>query len=142
MLDCGARVLQTWVMWAGVTLRTRVHRRALIVAGIVVWLAAALTGTAALVVGIVTASPMLVLVAILAPIPFALLWGRQWTAGLIAGYSFWIVVLGFTPSWVAYQLYRLAELIVQLLTRRRPATPKAGAARAASRVRQAVAHAP
>ena len=128
MLDCGARVLQTWVMWAGVTLRTRVHRSALIVAGIVLWFAAALTGTAALVVGIATSSLMLVLVAILAPIPFAFLWGRQWTAGLIAGYSFWIVVLGFTPSWVAYQLYRLAELIVQLVTRRRPATPKAGAA--------------
>ena len=81
---------------------------------------------------------MLVLVAVVAPIPFALLWGRQWTAGLIAGYSFWIVVLGFTPSWVAYQLYRLAELIVQLVTRRRPATPKAGERGTTADVRQAV----
>ncbi len=128
MRDCGARVLQTWIMWAGVTLRTSVHRSALIVAGIVLWFAAALAGTALLVVGIATGSLMLVLVALVAPIPFALLWGRQWTAGLIAGYSFWIVVLGFAPSWLAYQVYRVAEVVVQLLFRRRAPAAESGEA--------------
>ncbi len=128
MLDCGARILQTWIMWAGVTLRTRVHRSALVIAGIVLWFAAALAGTALLVIGIVTTTWMLILIAVVAPIPFAFLWGGQWPAGLIAGYSFWVVVLGFAPSWVAYQLYRLAELIVQVVAHRRPPEAKGGEA--------------
>jgi len=41
-------VLQTWIMWAGVTLRTRVHRGALVTAGIVMWFISALAGTALL----------------------------------------------------------------------------------------------
>ena len=128
MLDCGARILQTWIMWAGVTLRTRLHRNALVIAGIVLWFAGALAGTALLVAGIVTTTWMLVLIALVAPIPFAFLWGGQWPAGLIAGYSFWIVVLGFAPSWVAYQLYRLAELVVQIVAHRRPVEAKGGEA--------------
>ena len=128
MLDCGARILQTWIMWAGVTLRTRVHRSALVVAGIVLWFAAALAGTALLAVGLATLTWWMILVAIVAPIPFALLWGRQWPAGLTAGYSFWVVVLGFAPSWVAYQLYRIAELAVQVVAKRRPVAAKGGAA--------------
>ncbi|HMK10606.1 MAG TPA: DUF1353 domain-containing protein [Acidimicrobiales bacterium] len=128
MLDCGARILQTWIMWAGVTLRTRFHRGPLVIAGIVLWFAAALAGTATLVVGIATGTWWMILVAVLAPMPFSLLWAEQWTAGLIAGYSFWIVVLGFAPSWVAYQLYRIAELVVQVVAKRRPVEAKGGAA--------------
>ncbi len=129
MLDCGARVLQTWVMWAGVTLRTRVHRSALIVVGIVLWFAAALAGTALLVVGIATGSLMLVLVAVVAPIPFALLWGRQWTAGLIAGYSFWIVVLGFAAGLGGVSAVPAGRADrAGSLTRRRPITAKGGEA--------------
>jgi len=128
MIDCGARILQTWIMWSGVTLRTRVHRGALVIAGIVLWFAAALAGTALLVAGIVTLTWWMILVALVAPIPFAFLWAEQWPAGLIAGYSFWIVVLGFAPSWVAYQLYRLAELVVQVVAKRRPTTAKGGEA--------------
>jgi hypothetical protein len=128
MLDCGARVLQTWIMWAGVTLRTRVHRGALVTAGIVMWFISALAGTALLVVGLATLTWWMILIAVLAPIPFSLLWAEQWPAGLIAGYSFWIVVLGFAPSWVAYQLYRLAELVVQVVAHRRPVEAKGGEA--------------
>jgi hypothetical protein len=128
MLDCGARVLQTWIMWAGVTLRTRVHRGALVTAGIVMWFISALAGTALLVVGLATPTWWMILVALLAPIPFSLLWAEQWPAGLIAGYSFWIVVLGFAPSWVAYQLYRVAELVVQVVAHRRPVEAKGGEA--------------
>ena len=130
MLDCGARILQTWIMWAGVTLRTRVHRNALVTLGIGLWFLCRARGHGAARLGIVTTQLLPVLVALVAPIPFALLWGRQWSAGLIAGYSFWIVVLGFMPSWVAYQLYRVAEL--HRAARRPPSArraPKAGEAR-------------
>jgi hypothetical protein len=77
-----------------------------------------------LVVGLATLTWWMILVALVAPIPGSLLWAEQWPAGLIAGYSFWIVVLGFAPSWVAYQLYRIAELVVQVVAKRRPPTAK------------------
>jgi hypothetical protein len=128
MIDCGARILQTWIMWSGVTLRTRVHRNAAVKIGVGLWFLAALAGTALLVYGIVTTQVLPILVAVVAPVPFAFLWGRQWSAGLIAGYSFWIVVMGFVPSWVAYQLYRVAELVVQLVASRRPRAREIGVA--------------
>ena len=128
MIDCGARILQTWIMWSGVTLRTRVHRNAAGESRDRAVVPSALAGTALLVYGIVTTQVLPILVALIAPVPFAFLWGRQWSAGLIAGYSFWIVVMGFVPSWVAYQLYRVAELLVQVVASRRPRAGAAGEA--------------
>ncbi len=128
MLDCGTRVLQTWIMWSGVTLRTRVHRNLAVKIGIALWFLAALAGTALLAYGLVTTQLLPIVVAVVAPVPFAFLWGRQWSAGLIAGYSFWIVVTGFVPSWVAYQVYRVAELLVQLVAHRRPRARHGGEA--------------
>jgi hypothetical protein len=60
---------------------------------------------------VVTGLPGVVLVALLAPVPFAALWGRQYVAGLIAGYAFWPVVAGSLPAWLAYQVYRGAEYV-------------------------------
>jgi hypothetical protein len=79
-----------------------------------VWFIAALAGTAALIYGLIANLPLLVALALVAPIPFALLWGQQFRAGLIAGYAFWVVVLGSLPAWLAYQVYRAIEYIAQL----------------------------
>ncbi len=128
MLDSGSRILQSWIMWSGVTLRTRVHWGWVRALGTGLWFAAALAGTATLVAGIATGQLMLVLLALVAPVPFSFLWGSQWAAGLVAGYSFWVVVFGFVPSWIAYQVYRVAELVVQFVAGDRPPVPKGGEA--------------
>ncbi len=86
------------------------------------WFLAALAGTVLLVSGVVGGEPALVAVALLAPVPFAALWGRGWPAGLIAGYAFWLVAFGSLPAYVAYQVY----FAVEYLARLRTASPPAG----------------
>jgi hypothetical protein len=61
----------------------------------------------------------LVVLALVAPIPFALLWGQQFRAGLVAGYAFWLVILGSVPAWLAYQGYRAIEYIARFVLRPR-----------------------
>ena len=112
LLACGVPPVKSWVLWTGVVLRTRwqCHPGTRIAMGI--WFVAALAGTGLLGYGVVTGQPGVVLVALLAPVPFAALWGRQYVAGLIAGYAFWPVVLGSLPAWLAYQVYWGAEYVV------------------------------
>jgi hypothetical protein len=61
-----------------------------------------------------------VAIALVAPMPFAALWGRQYPAGLIAGYAFWPVAFGSVPGWLAYQVYQGVEHVVRLVGRLRP----------------------
>ncbi len=84
------------------------------------WFLAALAGTVLLVSGVVGGEPALVAVALLAPVPFAALWGRGWPAGLIAGYAFWLVAFGSLPAYVAYQVYFAVEYLARLVGRMRP----------------------
>ncbi|MPY91904.1 MAG: hypothetical protein GEV08_02235, partial [Acidimicrobiia bacterium] len=60
-------------------------------------------------------------VALLAPVPAALLWGHQYMAGLIAGYALWLVVAGSLPAFVAYKVYEAIEWVVWRFRRMRPA---------------------
>jgi hypothetical protein len=117
LLACDVPVVKSWLMWTGVTLGTRFGLRPLGTIGVVVWFIAALAGTAALIYGLVASLPLLVALALIAPIPFALLWGQQFRAGLIAGYAFWLVVLGSLPAWLAYQVYRAIEDIARFVLR-------------------------
>jgi hypothetical protein len=103
-------------LWTGVTLRTRFGMRPWGAVGIVVWFIAALVGTAAPIYGVV-ANLLLVALALIAPIPFALLWGRQYRAGVVAGYAFWLVVLGSLPGWLAYQVYQAIEYLARFVLR-------------------------
>jgi hypothetical protein len=89
-------------------------------AGIVAWFAAALAGTSLLIVGAGTGQLVLMAIALVAPVPFAALWGRQYTAGLIAGYAFWPVAFGSVPGWLAYQVYQGVEYTVRVIGRLRP----------------------
>jgi hypothetical protein len=117
LLACDVPVVKSWVLWTGVTLRTRFSRRPSGRVGIVAWFIAALVGTATLIYGLVTNLPLLIALALVAPIPFALLWGQQFRAGLIAGYAFWVVILGSLPAWLAYQVYRAIEYIARFVLR-------------------------
>jgi hypothetical protein len=121
LLACGVPVVKSWLLWTGVTLGTRFKMRPWGRVGIVVWIIAALAGSAALIYGLVANLPLLVVLALIAPIPFALLWGQQLRAGLIAGYAFWVVVLGSLPAWLAYQVYRATEYIARFMLRSRRA---------------------
>jgi Protein of unknown function (DUF1353) len=113
-------LVKAWVLWTGVTLLTRWRSRPWGRAGIVGWFAAALAGTSLLIVGAATGQPVLVAIALVAPVPFAALWGRQYAAGLIAGYAFWPVAFGSVPGWLAYQVYQGVEQAVRVIGRLRP----------------------
>jgi Protein of unknown function (DUF1353) len=113
-------LVKSWMLWTGVTLLTRWRRTPWSRVGIVGWFVAALAGTALLLWGAATGNLGLVAVALVAPVPFAGLWGRQYVAGMIAGYSFWWVAFGSGPGWLAYQLYRAIEVVARALGRLRP----------------------
>jgi hypothetical protein len=83
------------------------------------WFAVALAGTGLLVFGLWITNPALVAIALAALAPFAVLWGRAWPAGLVAGYAFWVVVFGSLPGWLAYQVYRGVEYVALAFRRLR-----------------------
>jgi hypothetical protein len=121
LLACGVPLVRSYVMWAGVTVRTRMASRPWGRIGLFVWFAAALAGTALLIYGLTTLTWWLVAVALLAPIPAAVLWGRQYLAGLMAGYALWLVVVGSLPAFLAFKVYQGIEWLAWHLRRIRPA---------------------
>ena len=54
--------------------------------------------------------------------PFAFLWGRQWPAGLVAGYSFLPAPFGSLPGFLVYKFYQVVEWLAKLIGERLPAT--------------------
>jgi hypothetical protein len=121
---CGVALVKSWVLWTGVTLGTRLWSGFWRAAAIVAWFVAAMAGTVLLLYGGFSGRPALMAIALLAPVPCAVLWGRQWTAGLIAGYAFWPVAFGSLPPVLAYQLYRLVEHLARRLGQLRPAATR------------------
>lgn len=108
-------LVMSWVLWTGVALLTRWRSRLPVKLALIAWFAIALAGTALLVQGLATGRLGLVAVALLAPLPAALLWWPAWPAGLIAGYAFWVVVFGSAPGWLAFHAYRIVEAVTRLL---------------------------
>jgi hypothetical protein len=129
VLDClGVPLVRRWLMWAAVAYGTRWsaggYRRVLIV----VWTLLALVGMAALLAGLVTWSPPLLLFAALLPFPAALLWGRQYGGGLLGAASGpWLGLPAIIVA-VGYAVYWVIEKILQLLPipheNRAPMSPK------------------
>ena len=56
---------------------------------------------------------------LVAPALAAVLWGRQYLAGVVAGYSLWWALFGSVPGWLAYKAYELVEWVVYVARRRR-----------------------
>jgi hypothetical protein len=115
LLACGVPPVRSYVMWAAVAARTRwysgLRRRAAMIA----WGLSAAAGTGALVVGLAGGYEPLVGAAVVAPVAGALLWGRQYVAGLIGGYAVWWALAGSAPAWMAYKVYQGIEGLVWLV---------------------------
>lgn len=107
--DLGVRRIRRWLMWAAVALRTRwqAGRLKRILLGL--WVVASLAGMTTFVIGCLTGSWVTVAIASLAPLLFAVLWEKQYGAGLVAAYAApWIG----PPTLLAaggYLLYLTAE---------------------------------
>jgi Protein of unknown function (DUF1353) len=107
--------LRSHIMWAAVTFATRWHASWVARLAVGVWAVAAMVGVVTLAWGAVTFEPGLLLLAGLAPVPAALLWGRQVHAGLVGGYTLWLVALPALLNLVAFGVYWLAEHAVRRL---------------------------
>jgi hypothetical protein len=117
-------LVRAYVMWAGVTARTRWYsgwgRRI----ALVLWFLLALAGTAALGYALATLEWWLIAVALLAPLVGAVLWGGQFMAGVTGGYAFPLVVAGSLPAFLAYLVYQGVEWVALAIRRwRHRATP-------------------
>lgn len=115
----GVRLVRRWVMWAAVALRTRWFSRGWKRISLAVWLLASVAGMVLTVVALVNGWWLVLAVALAAPFLFAVLWGRQYGAGIVAAYAApWIG----PPSLFAvlgYLVYLAAESVAGLLTRGR-----------------------
>lgn len=119
LVASGVPPVRSYLMWTAVAARTRWKTRPSRRPAMALWGLAALVGTVALVAGAARGSLGVVLAALLAPLPASVLWGRQFGAGLIAGYAVWWALLGAVPAYVAYKLYQAVEGLVWLVRRRR-----------------------
>lgn len=80
----GMKWLKRWIMWAAVALRSRFAAGGRNRALVVLWVLLAVGGIATAVVGAVQGDTTLLVVAALLPFPSAVLWEKQYGAGLIA----------------------------------------------------------
>ena len=106
--ELGVPWLRRWMMWAAVALRTRWKSGPRRKATVFAWFVASLAGQVVAVVALLQANWLLLAAAFLAPIPFALLWSRQYAAGLLASYTApWVLpptllgAVGFGAYWVS-----------------------------------------
>jgi len=123
----GVPPVRSFLMWTAVVANTR-WKDARQRLGLILWGVAAAIGSALFVRGLGTGTPWAVVAGLLAPAVAAVLWGRQYVAGVIAGYSLWWAVFGSLPGWLAYKAYQLVEWVVFVLRTRRPRgtdTPRA-----------------
>jgi hypothetical protein len=122
LLELDVPYVRASIMWAAVTFATRWRTSLVTRLAMGAWLAAAIAGLAALLTGLATRDLRLVAVAVAGPVPFALLWSRrQYLAGLVGGYTLWLVAVPAVVNLVAYALYDAAERALRWARRLRPA---------------------
>ena len=103
-------VLRRHIMHTAVTAATRWTSGAWARLGMALWGLAAVAGTVALVVAVVTQNPMLGILALVAPAAGAVLWSpRRYRQGLLAGYAVWVIGGPALACIAAYGIYWLAE---------------------------------
>lgn len=113
--------LRSRIMWSAVTMATRWRGSGWGRLGLLIWLALAAVGIVTLAVGIVGRDPLLLATALAAPLPAALLWGpRRARAGVIGGYTLWLVTLPAVVNVTAYGLYEVLERLVRSWRLHRP----------------------
>ena len=104
--------LRRTTMWAAVTFGTRLRAGGAATAGVLAWLVASALGTTALVVGLLAGAPVVVGLALVAPLVGALLWGRQWVAGIVAGYMAVFVALPTLVGAVSLLVSRAVDAVL------------------------------
>jgi hypothetical protein len=105
-------------MWTAVVAGTRwntMHQRL----GLILWGLVATAGSALFVWGLATGAWWAVALGLVAPAVAAVLWGSQYLAGVIAGYSLWAALFGSVPGWLTYKAYQLVEWVVYVARERR-----------------------
>jgi hypothetical protein len=116
----GVPLVRSYLMWTAVVANTRWHKPVQRL-GLVLWGTAAALGSVLFVVGLLDGLWWAVVLGLLGPLAAALLWGRQYWAGVIAGYSLWWVLFGSVPGWLAFKAYELVEWVVAQIRPGRPA---------------------
>lgn len=112
----GVRFVRRWVMWAAVALRTRWCSTGWKRASLVVWLLASLAGLVLTVLGAVNGWWAVVAGAVLAPFLFALLWGKQYGAGIVAAYAAPWIGPPTALAMVGYLVYLVLETVAGWIT--------------------------
>ncbi|MDH3755256.1 MAG: DUF1353 domain-containing protein [Acidimicrobiia bacterium] len=117
--------LRRLIMWAAVVLATKLGKpRGADFVGVVVWALAGLVGTIALVVSLAAGELGWAVVAAIAPVPFAALWGRCWRAGIVAGFGVLIVALPSIAILVGFIIYAVLEWLLRQLQALRPSVER------------------
>jgi len=108
--DAGIGFIERWVMWSAVALRTRWKNGWVRKAQLVVWAAVALVGLACFVRSAVVGDLPWMAASAVAPLPAsALLWRKQWGAGVVASYVVFPFIL--VPVAVALALVQPLYLL-------------------------------
>jgi Protein of unknown function (DUF1353) len=118
--DLDVPPVQSRVMWTAVTLATRFRGPRAAKVGVVLWAVLAAAGIGALIWGLVTLNPWLIVAALVAPLVAALLWGGQRSAGLIAGYALPVIAVPALASLGGYWIYWAIEKGVKVVRQRKP----------------------
>ena len=125
--ELGVPWIRRWMMWAAVAIRTRWAGGRLKKATVALWALASLAGIGLAVYSIVVGEGLLLLASLGAPFVFALLWGRQYVAGLVAAVtSPWVLpptllgAVGFAVYWCLEQAALVVGDIVRVCRRQPP----------------------
>jgi hypothetical protein len=114
--ELGVRWLRRWMMWSAVAFGTRWRAGGWRRATLVVWVLLAAAGMTTFAVGAAAGQGGLVLVAAVAPLLAAALWGRQYGAALVAALTaVWVLppsALGALGYWVYAGLEALFGLVL------------------------------
>jgi len=108
--------LRSRLMWCAVSLGTRWRSSARAKVPMFLWILLMVCGCGLLAWSVFTLSLMAFVVAVLGPIPASLLWGRRrWSAGLLAGYTLWLVAIPAVLDLFVYKIYAAAEWAIRLV---------------------------
>jgi Protein of unknown function (DUF1353) len=118
--DLDVPPVQSRVMWTAVTLATRFRGPLAARVGVLLWALLAAIGVGALIWGLVTLNPWLIVAALVAPVVAALLWGGQRSAGLVAGYALPVIAVPALASLGGYWIYWVIEKGVKVIRQRKP----------------------
>lgn len=122
MADLRVPLVRRWLMWAGVTLGTRIKATSLASRiGVVLWILLATVGSVTFGVALATADVALGALAAVGPILFAVLWGRQAFAAVVAGYGVLIVGIPTVAVLAGWSVYWVAEQLVNGLRKAKKA---------------------